>query len=124
MMENQVNLDERDISNSSVERIVLPLVTSLVSYMIVSMRVDITNNLNINKDEIENKVKFIWNNDGSARLLYILQRAGMPRNAAYKICKSVSMSGGRIETLFASTSVLKLIEMGKISEEEIRDCIN
>lgn len=80
--ENVTLWHERDISHSSVERMIIPEAITYLSYMIQSMT-EIVNNLNINVFKIEERVK---NNPQiiSESLMNLLINKGKTRSEAHK----------------------------------------
>lgn len=66
--------NERDISNSSVERIVIPDTCHLAAFMLSEV-IEVLNDLKVDTQWMEARVKA---HDGSARQLFDLQKSGVP----------------------------------------------
>ena len=82
-LENMVLWNERDISNSSVERIVLPDAFHLISFMTSELNMIITN-LVINHDKIEKNLQDAKNKSMSQKFLSHLVNNGIDRDTAYR----------------------------------------
>ncbi len=82
-LENMVLWNERDISNSSVERIVLPDAFHLISFMTSELNM-IVSNLVINHDKIEKNLQDAKNKSMSQKFLSHLVNNGIDRDTAYR----------------------------------------
>jgi adenylosuccinate lyase len=86
-LENIPLWHERDISHSSVERIILPQVTSFVHYMINKFSL-IMKNLEVNIHSIEKNMSLCRDLYFSGRLLLELIKRGLSRREAYYLVQS------------------------------------
>ena len=75
--------NERDISNSSVERIILPDAFHLISFMTSELNM-IISNLVINHDRIEKNLQDAKNKSMSQKFLSHLVNNGIDRDTAYR----------------------------------------
>ena len=82
-LENMVLWNERDISNSSVERIILPDAFHLISFMTSELNM-IISNLVINHDRIEKNLQDAKNKSMSQKFLSHLVNNGIDRDTAYR----------------------------------------
>ena len=82
-LENMVLWNERDISNSSVERIILPDAFHLISFMTSELNM-IISNLVINHDKIEKNLQNAKNKSMSQKFLSHLVNNGIDRDTAYR----------------------------------------
>ena len=82
-LENMVLWNERDISNSSVERIILPDAFHLISFMTSELNT-IISNLVINHDRIEKNLQDAKNKSMSQKFLSHLVNNGIDRDTAYR----------------------------------------
>ncbi|MGI8827875.1 MAG: adenylosuccinate lyase [Chloroflexota bacterium] len=89
-LENVVLWHERDISNSSVERIILPDASTLADY-ILSIMCDILDGLTVNAGRMAGNVKHSHELFFSGRVLTALVDAGLSRRTAYKIVQDSAM---------------------------------
>ncbi len=93
-MENIALWDERDISHSSVERIILPDSSILIDYMIEKM-IFITGNMVINKKNMKRNMEASNNIFYSQRVLLALIDKGMLREDSYRIVQENAMESHR-----------------------------
>lgn len=123
-MENIPLWHERDISHSSVERIILPDATTVVDFMLA--RIDeIISELNVYVENMkENLFKFGGVAFSQTALLKLLE-AGLEREAAYKIVQRNSHAawnkkdGNFKKNLLTDKEILKYL-----SKEQIEECFN
>ncbi len=89
-MENIALWDERDISHSSVERIILPDSSILIDYMLDKMCF-IIDNMNVYIKNIKKNMKSSYNLFFSQKVLLSLVNKGLTREKAYKIVQEKAM---------------------------------
>ena len=82
-LENMVLWNERDISNSSVERIMLPDVFHLISFMSIELN-SILKHLVINYEQINVNLEDAKNQSVSQKYLSYLVNNGVDRDTAYR----------------------------------------
>ena len=82
-LENMVLWNERDISNSSVERIILPDAFHLISFMTSELN-SIVSNLVLNYEKINKNLMDAKNKSIRQKLLSHLVAQGIDRDTAYK----------------------------------------
>ena len=82
-LENMVLWNERDISNSSVERIILPDAFHLISFMTNELN-SIISNLIVNYEQINKNLTNAKNKSMSQKLLSHLVTKGVDRDTAYR----------------------------------------
>tara|TARA_Y200000002_G_scaffold23285_1_gene17608 strand:- start:2402 stop:3664 length:1263 start_codon:yes stop_codon:yes gene_type:complete len=82
-LENMVLWNERDISNSSVERIILPDAFHLINFMTSELNL-IISNLIINYEQINKNLTDAKNKSMSQKLLSHLVTKGVDRDTAYR----------------------------------------
>jgi adenylosuccinate lyase len=83
-MEDQALWHERDISHSSVERVVLPGATTLLDYMLVRFTA-LVEGLVVRPERMRENIERGLGLHASSRLLTALVEAGLAREAAYAI---------------------------------------
>lgn len=81
---------ERDISHSSVERVIFPDTTVLLDYILYKMNY-VLQNLRINKEQIQKNVELTRGLIHSQKILLALIDKGLMREEAYKIVQSAAM---------------------------------
>ena len=90
MMENITLWHERDISHSSVERILCPDTLALMDFAIYRMK-EIVKNLVINKDRMKDNLTDTKGLYNSQRVMLELIKKGISREKAYKIVQNIAM---------------------------------
>ena len=123
-MEDIVLWHERDISHSSVERIILPDTTNLIDYMLRRFK-NVLENLNVNEQRMLANCKLYGGVIFSQKVLLKLVDKGLSREEAYKIVqqnahKAFGVEGGDFKKeLFNDKNVTAVL-----SETEINDCFD
>ncbi|RME92749.1 MAG: adenylosuccinate lyase [Candidatus Hydrogenedentota bacterium] len=108
---------ERDISHSSVERVILPDATSLLEYMLIKMKF-VVENLHVHPENIDRVLNLTGGLMYSSRaLLVITETLGITREEAYKIVQNAAMQvwqqGGNLRNLLEQNPDLKKIPKEK-----------
>lgn len=88
--ENMALWHERDISHSSVERIIAPDSTTLVDFML-SRLADILEGMDVFEDRMKSNIELTGGLYASQDLMLGLVDSGMSREEAYKIVQDLSM---------------------------------
>ncbi len=122
-MENIPLWHERDISHSSVERIIFPDSTILVDYMLSRLEKTIKN-LVVHKDNMFKNTNLFGGIVFSQKVLLKLCSTGMLRENAYKLVQRNALDafnnhGSFIENLLKDNDVLL-----HLTEDEIKNCFN
>ena len=89
-MENVALWHERDISHSSVERVILPDSTTLLDYMLIKLT-DITDKLLVYPERMKANIDLSKGLTFSQAVLLALTKKGLTREAAYKIVQRNAM---------------------------------
>ena len=110
---------ERDISNSSVERIILPDTFKLIDFMTRDL-INIINDLVINHENIESNLNSAKTKLGSQKLLSLIVSKGSSRDEGYKFVQNITQNNFSIDAIIEST----LSEFDDISKDEIENCFN
>ncbi len=121
-MEN-VNLwHERDITHSSVERVIIPDSTTLLHYMLTKFH-QVLERIVINRDQMEKNLLLTGGTIFSQSLLLMLVRKGITREESYRIVQDVALTDGT--DMSFKERALKNGELGEhLSEKEINDCFD
>ena len=114
MMENITLWHERDISHSSVERILCPDTLALMDFALNRMK-EIVGNLVINKDRMKDNLTDTKGLYNSQRVMLELIKKGNSREKAYKIVQKIAMKSWESKIDFQS-----LLQKDK----EIKKCLN
>ena len=118
-LENISLWHERDISNSSVERIILPDTFKLIDFMTRDL-INIINDLVINHENIESNLNSAKTKLGSQKLLSLIVSKGNSRDEGYKFVQNITQNNFSIDAIIEST----LSEFDDISKDEIENCFN
>lgn len=122
-LENIALWHERDISHSSVERIIMPDSTILTSYLLRRFR-RLIEDLVIYPENMEKNLKLTGGLYNSQRVLLALMNKGLPRDNAYEIVqrnalKAWDLKRSFFEVLWEDEEVRKYL-----SKEELEACFN
>ncbi len=122
-MENNALWHERDISHSSVERIIIPDSTILVDYMLSKMT-EIISKLVVHPDRMMQNIGISRGVIFSQRVLLELIKKGLTRLEAYNVTQRSAMSARDSEEDFKDV----LMRNGRVREyltaKEIEDCFD
>lgn len=113
-MENVSLWDERDISHSSVERILFPQSTSILLYLI-RLGAQIIKDMEINLTSIKKNIELSNHRYLSGPLLLNLCNRGMERDKAYRLVQKIAMQAQQQQISFAA-----LVK----EDEEVRNILN
>lgn len=120
--ENQALWHERDISHSSVERVIMPDATILADYALARLN-GLVANLTIHADRMLANFDFSHGLYFSQRLLTALIDAGMPRREAYEVTQRLAMRVWQTGTPFAEVVVKDELISGLL-KDSIKDLFN
>ncbi len=120
-MENIPLWHERDISHSSVERVILPDATTLVHYMLLKM-IPLVRDIVVYPENIRRNLESTRGLIFSQELLLALVEKGLTREEAYELVQSSAMQvweGDREfrEVLLAHDEIMEIL-----SPEEVESC--
>ena len=93
-MENIPLWHERDISHSSVERVILPDATIALDYMLQTMT-DVIRGLVVHTDRMRDNLESTHGVIYSGQVLQALMRQGLPRTRAYALVQRAALSAWR-----------------------------
>jgi len=127
-LENMALWHERDISHSSVERVVGPDSTILIDFMIDRLT-GILKDLVVHKENISKNLEKTKGLIYSQRVLLALTQKGVERQKAYEVVQRHALVAWQKEGSQTQTSFLDLLsrdpEIQKyISEKELKECFN
>lgn len=122
-MENIALWHERDITHSSVERIILPDSTILIDYMLNKM-IKIIDNLLVYPENMKANLEKMGGLVFSQAVLLALTRKGMLREKAYKIVQQCSMEVWKTRRPFKELLLQHSEIMKVLSPEEIENCFD
>ncbi|MDR1125357.1 MAG: adenylosuccinate lyase [Deltaproteobacteria bacterium] len=99
-LENMPLWHERDISHSSVERVIMPDSTCLADYILHRLR-GLLDNLRLLPENMQRNLQASYGLFFSQRvLLALVERAGLPRQQAYELVQACAMQSWNDKTSF------------------------
>ena len=114
-MENIVLWHERDISNSSVERIILPDAFNLLCFISKDL-IAIFKDLHINYKAIEKNLSNAANKLDSQRILSALVKNGVERDDAYRSIQELTFNDSSTEDMVKKLSEEYKVDLNLISD--------
>jgi adenylosuccinate lyase len=122
-MENIPLWHERDISHSSVERIIIPDSTILLDYILIKFE-DIVKNIKVNKENITKNLSLTNGLIYSQKVLLKLIDKKMKREDAYKIVQETAMQSWDKKVSFYELLIQNKNVMKYLSREELNEIFN
>lgn len=122
-LENVPLWHERDISHSSVERIILPDSTILLDYLLTKMR-EVLEGLEVHQGQMERNLQRTHGLVFSQRVLLALTEKGVSREVAHTLVQRNAMRAWEAQADF-QTLLLKDVEVTRhLSPDEIATCFD
>jgi len=122
-LENVALWHERDISHSSVERVILPDSTTLVHYMLTKLNWVIAD-LIVYEDNMAENMKKSYGLVYSQHVLLALVRKGLTREEAYALVQRNAMKAWMEKTPFRDFLEADADVTGKLSAKELNACFD
>ncbi len=122
-MEDQALWHERDISHSSVERIVLPGATTLLHYMLERFR-GLVADLVVHPERMAENLASGQGLHASSRLLSTLVEHGMSRQAAYAVVQRNALRAGDERTSFRALVEADTDVAATLSAQALEHCFD
>jgi adenylosuccinate lyase len=122
-LEDQALWHERDISHSSVERVVLPDATILLDYMLVKMAA-LVEGMRVDEARMRDNIERglgLW---ASSRLLVALVEAGMGRAEAYRIVQRDALRAADEGRPFRDLVAADPEVAGRLSADALAACFD
>lgn len=122
-LENMALWHERDISHSSVERIILPDSTILIDYMVNTFR-EIVENLHVYPENMQRNLEKTGGLIFSQRVLLALARKGLTREEAYRLVQEHAMTAWQGQKTFKELLAEDERVQRILSPEELAECFD
>ncbi|MDO8671866.1 MAG: adenylosuccinate lyase [Dehalococcoidia bacterium] len=122
-MENMVLWHERDISNSSVERIILPDACLVLDY-ILGIFTQVMDNLQVYPERMKKNLGLTHGLLFSQRVLLALIEKGMSRQSAYKIVQCNAMKAWEEDLEFLTLLAQDPLVSARMSSSELEGLFN
>ena len=116
-LENMVLWNERDISNSSVERIIIPDSFNIICFMTTELT-SIIKNMVINYDQINKNLENAKNKSISQKVLSELVNNGINRDKAYRSIQNLIFENNSAEELIKSIEEEFDVDLSNVSNSE------
>ncbi|MBI2527653.1 MAG: adenylosuccinate lyase [Candidatus Rokubacteria bacterium] len=122
-LENVALWHERDISHSSVERVILPDSTLLVDYMLSQMT-RIIQGLRVSPERMQENMERSFGLMFSQRVLLALTDKGLPRQQAYELVQRSAMRAWQERTAFRDLLAADREVMARLGPAELEACFD
>ncbi len=122
-LENNNLWHERDISNSSVERIILPDSTILIDYMLNQFYF-VLDTLKVNQKNMKKNLNLTKGLVFSQRIMLLLTKNGLSREEAYKIVQDNALESWNNNMNFKELMLNNEIVKKYMSRDEIKACFD
>jgi len=122
-MENIPLWHERDISHSSVERVILPDATITLDYMLQTMR-DVLRGLVVRADRMRENVERTRGVIYSGQVLLALMRRGLSRKRAYELVQRCALSAWSNGSAFSDVLLRDEAIRRYLAPEALRRCVD
>jgi adenylosuccinate lyase len=116
-LENMVLWNERDISNSSVERIIIPDSFNIICFMTTEL-ISIIKNMVINREQINKNLENAKNKSISQRVLSELVNKGIDRDNAYRSIQNLIFENNSAEELIKAIEEEFDVDLSSITNRE------
>jgi len=122
-MENIALWHERDISHSSVERVILPDATITLDYMLRTMT-EVVGGLVVHPDRMRANLESTRGVTYSGQVLLALMRRGLSRTRAYELVQRAALSAWRDEQEFAEVLLRDAAIRAHLTPAAVRRCVS
>ncbi|MFQ5897711.1 MAG: adenylosuccinate lyase [Candidatus Methylomirabilia bacterium] len=122
-LENVALWHERDISHSSVERVILPDSTILLDYLIALMR-RILQGLQVYPQQMRENLERTRGLIYSQRVLLKLTEKGLPRQTAYEVVQRNAMRAWQAREVFHELLAQDPEVRARLSPDELKSCFD
>jgi len=122
-LENMAQWHERDLTNSSVERIILPDSSILVDYMLRKFT-DVVKGMVVYADNMRANLERLKGLVMSEHVMLALVDKGMPKDDAYRAVQAVAMKAFESGTGFRDLAAADPAIAGKLNKQELSDCFD
>lgn len=122
-LENIPLWHERDISHSSVERVIFPDTTILMDYML-NRFTKMVENLSVFPEKMKNNLNLTRGIIYSQRILLELAKKGEQRKEAYEIVQKLAMESWQNECSFEELLLSDRSILSYVSLEELKSCFD
>jgi len=122
-LENMALWHERDISHSSVERMILPDATAILEYQLKLMA-NVLENMVVNPENIQRNLNLTYGLIHSQQVLLALVKKGMTRDRAYRKVQQLAMQAWQQQEDFKELVKADPEIKRKLSAEDFKACFD
>ncbi len=122
-LENVPTWHERDLTQSSAERFIIPEACILTDYMLVLMT-NILKNLWVDKEQMQRNMELTQGRTMSEAVMIALARKGVDRQKAHELIRRLAMKSGVTKQPFKEILLKDKTVRETLSEKEIDDALN
>jgi adenylosuccinate lyase len=122
-LENVVTWHERDLTQSSAERFILPEACILVDYMLQLM-INIVTNLRVDKQRMLRNINLTQGRAMSEAVMMALTRKGVDRQEAHELLRKLTLKSELEKKPFKNVLLKDNFVTSKLSEKEIDEALN
>jgi adenylosuccinate lyase len=122
-LENVALWHERDISHSSVERVILPDCTIALDHMLSHM-IRVVGELNVYPDQLNRNLELTGGLIYSQRVLLELVESGLSREAAYDLVQRCAMAAWESGNILIDLLAAENVVMEKLGKEKLESCFD
>jgi adenylosuccinate lyase len=122
-LENVVTWHERDLTQSSAERFIIPETCIIVDYMLLLMN-NILATLRIDEEHMLRNIELTQGRAMSEAVMIALTKKGMSRQEAHELLRKLTLKSEAEKLPFKETLLQDKVIRGKLSEKEIENALN
>jgi adenylosuccinate lyase len=122
-LENVVTWHERDLTQSSAERFILPEACILIDYMLALMT-NVVANLGVNEQRMLKNINLTQGRAMSEAVMMALTRKGVDRQEAHELLRKLAIKSELEKRNFKDALLEDKFVAGKLSKKEISDALN
>jgi len=122
-LENVITWHERDLTQSSAERFIIPEACILVDYMLLLMS-NVVANLYVDEQRMLKNIGLTQGRAMSEAVMIVLTKKGASRQEAHELLRKLTMKSKMEKRHFREILLKDDVVGGKLSEREIDDALN
>ncbi len=122
-LENVITWHERDLTQSSAERFIIPEACILTDYLLFLMS-NIVANLHIDEQRMLKNMEITQGRVMSEAVMIALTKKGMSRQEAHELLRKLAIKSELEKRSFKETLLKDKVVSGKLSEKEIDEALN
>ncbi|MEM3578762.1 MAG: adenylosuccinate lyase [Candidatus Bathyarchaeia archaeon] len=122
-LENVVTWHERDLTQSSAERFIIPEACILVDYMLLLMT-NVVANIYVNEERMRQNVELTQGRAMSEAVMIALTRKGLSRQEAHELLRKLTIKSEVEKAPFKKVLMEDKIVTEKLSKKEIDEALN